>query len=256
MEWADGDLAALVRWMLPARRSADWRVQVVDNRDKVCAMFSLNLVRVQRHWREIVFDAALHSVPGRGAAAIHHPLSLMKLRRGARLGLEIWKARAIRRDEDGLDEVTGYVARAVGGRQAAFDQNCEKVGPLALSLEQAPSSRPVSTARLRRRLGALEHLVARSCCYGDLRVKATDYEKWFPKASVAVFSHFAGEGVPLAVIVQEARCGLPELSEYGFEDFMVRLRRDLGRTEPPARSSQPLAPDDDAALSGLGLLSE
>jgi hypothetical protein len=46
-EWADEELAALVRRVIPPRRP-DWGVQVVDNPEEACAIFARDLVRVQR----------------------------------------------------------------------------------------------------------------------------------------------------------------------------------------------------------------
>ncbi|MEY9136732.1 hypothetical protein ACVIWV_008873 [Bradyrhizobium diazoefficiens] len=246
-EWADGELAALVRRVLPPRRP-EWRVQVVDNPDEACAMFAQDLLRVQRHWREVVYDAGLHSV------MMHHPLSLVRMRGGARIGIEIWRTRAIRREKQSLTEVPGYLARAVEGQRFAFDKNRKKAELLALAA-QGPKLGPVLAppARMRRRQDALDDLVGRMRYAGGFHVAAADYERWFPEAGVAVFRLFDGDDVPLATLVNEARDGLPALHDHEFEDFLVRLRWDMERAGLTELNTSPgLAPDDDDALSRLG----
>ena len=129
LEWADEELAALIRRVLPPRRP-EWRVQVVDNPDEACAMFTQDILRVQRHWREAVYEAGLHLVVG------HYPLSLERTRplprAGARVAAEVWKARAIRRDgKVNLTGVVGYVARLVGGKDLAFVKSRKEATRLA-----------------------------------------------------------------------------------------------------------------------------
>ncbi|MCS3445908.1 MULTISPECIES: hypothetical protein [Bradyrhizobium] len=247
-EWADGELAALVRRVLPPRRP-EWRVQVVDNPDEACAMFAQDLLRVQRHWREAVYDAGLHSV------MMHHPLSLVRLRGGARIGLEIWRARAIRREKQSLTEVPGYLARAVDGKRLAFDKNRKKAEFLALAAAQGPKSGPVlaSPARVRRRRAMLDDLVSRMRYDGGFRVAAADYQRWFPASGMAVFRGYGAEGVPIVAVVNEATDGLAALQDHEFEDFMVRLRWDLERAGLTELGGSPrLAPEDDAVLAELG----
>jgi hypothetical protein len=130
LEWADEELATLIRRVLPPRRP-EWRVQVVDNPDEACAMFTQDILRVQRHWREAVYEAGLHLVVG------HYPLSLVRMRplprAGTRVAAEVWKARAIRRDgKANLTGVRGYVARLVGGKELAFVESRKEAARLAL----------------------------------------------------------------------------------------------------------------------------
>ena len=257
-EWADEKLAALVRRVIPSRRP-DWGVQVVDNPEEACAMFARDLVRVQRHWRETVYEPGLHSAIGQGPA-VHHPLSLVRMRRGAHIGLEIWKARAIRRTIGGLVDVGGYLARTIEGRGFVFDRSRKNAERLALEAAGRDFGlMPPSPSRIRRRRKMLEDLAACTRYEGGFRVAPAVYERWFPERSVAVFRHFEDEGVPLVQVVEEARDGLPALQEHEFQDFLCRLRWDMAEAEPGARRSCPalapspsLAPEDDAALSALG----
>jgi hypothetical protein len=259
-EWADEELAALVRQVLPPRRP-EWRVQVVDNPEEASAMFTQNLLRVQRHWREAVYDAGLHSV------MMHHPLSLVRMRRGARIGLDIWKARAIRREKRTLIEVRGYLARPIEGNGLAFDKNPKEAERLALAAARGPDRGRVLTPqararRVKRRRAMLDDLVSRTRYDGGFPVAAATYEKWFPEASLAVFRSFIDDGAPLVTVVNEALDGLPELEDHEFEDFTVRLRLDMERAElidldaspvlAPEEDAAFLAPEDDAAISEFG----
>jgi hypothetical protein len=61
-EFTDENLAALIRQMMPPR-ATDCIVQITDNHDWACALFSRNLLRVRRRWRTDVFDAGLHQMP-------------------------------------------------------------------------------------------------------------------------------------------------------------------------------------------------
>ncbi|WP_230646766.1 hypothetical protein [Bradyrhizobium sp. Leaf401] len=264
MEWADGELAALVRRVLPLRL-AEWRVRVVDNPDEACARFSHNLVRVQRHWREAVYDAGLHTLTmHRPEILTHHPLSLVKLRGGSRKGIDIWNATGILRKSAALTEMRGYLVRTTDGKASAFNRNRKKAELLAL--EDAERSdrgaRPVSPARMRRRRAMLADLASRTRYDGGFRVSAASYERWFPDLSLAVFRGYEPEDVPLVMVVNEAGDGLPDLQDHAFEDFMVQLRGDLKRAElvylqeSPRLAPQDRAPsdlDDEIALSELGL---
>jgi len=162
VESADKELAALVRRVL---RLPEWRVQVVDNPDEACAMFAQDLVRVQRHWREAVFETV-----------VHHPLSLVRMRR--RIGLEIWKVRAIRREQRTLTEVRGYLARATSASGPAFGRNLREA---ALEAARGPDPGPVLTPqalarRARRRCAVMQDL-ARSRYNGGFLVAAATYER-------------------------------------------------------------------------------
>lgn len=263
-EWADGELAALVRRVIPLRQP-EWRVQVVDNPDEACARFSQGLIRVQRHWREVVYDRNLHAVGVHHPQNLtHHPLSLVKLRGGSRKGLDIWKATAIRRKKEALLEVRGYLVRTADDKTCVFGFNRKKAELLAL--EEAGRSdrgtRPPSQARLRRRRAMLDSLVSGTRYDGGFRVAAAIYERWFPDLSVAVFRGYKPEDVPLAVVVNEAGDALPGLQDQAFGDFLVRLREDLKRAEllylqqAPQLAPQHAAPsalDDEIALSELAL---
>lgn len=262
-EWADGELAALVRRVLPLRLP-EWRVQVVDNPDEACARFSQNLVRVQRHWREAVYEADLHTVTMQKQDLTHHPLSLVRLRRGARKGLEIWKAMAIRRKKGALVEVSGHLVRTADRKARVFDPNRKTAERLALEAVGSPArtGERVSAAKAGRRRDMLDDIVSRARYDGAFRVPAADYEMWFPDRSLAVFKEYEPDDVPLVAVVNEAGDGLPDLHDHAFEDFMVRLRGDLKRAElvylqeGPRLAPQDAAPsawDDEIALSELGL---
>jgi hypothetical protein len=251
VEWADGESTALVRQVLPPRRP-EWRVQIVDNPDEARAMFSQHLVRVQRRWREVVYDAGLHTV------MMHHPLSLVRLRTGARAGLEIWKSVAIRRSGRALSEVRGYLARAVQGNGLNFHRNLAEAKRLAL----APSiPRPVVTPqmlarRAAKRLAAMQEL-AGARYDGGFRVAADAYRRWFSERSLGAFRLFGGDGVPLVAIMNEALEGLSALEDHEFEDFVFQLRWDIERAQQvrvrpgPALTLVPgdeFAPEDVDAL--------
>lgn len=252
-EWADENLAALVRRVIPPRHP-DWTVQVVDNPEEACAIFARDLVRVQRHWRETVYETGLHSVSGRGLA-MHYTLGLVKARGGAHNGLEIWKARAIRRANGGLFDVNGYLSRVIVGRGVAFDGSRKNAERLALEgAGRLPRRALPSRAGIRRRQKLLNELASRTRYEGGFRVSAAAYERWFPDRSVAVFRHFKNEGVPLVQVVEEARDGLPALQDYEFKDFLCRLSREMAEAEPVARQprlppSYSFAPEDDAIMA-------
>jgi hypothetical protein len=232
-EWADENLAALVRRVMPPRLP-DWRVQVVDNPEEACAIFARDLVRVQRHWREAVYETSLHSVIGQGPA-VHHPLSLVRTRRGAHIDLEIWKARAIRRATGGLIEVKGYLARAIEGREFVFNGSLKNAERVALEGSgRLPRQVLPSPAGIRRRQKILNDMASRTKYEGCFRVAAAAYERWFPDISIAVFRHFENEGVPLVQVVEEARDGLPALQDYEFKDFLCRLRWDMAEAAATA----------------------
>jgi hypothetical protein len=69
-EFADENLAALIRQMMPPRVT-DCIVLITDNHDWACALFSRNVLRVRRRWRTDVFDVGLHQMP------MHYPLGLI-----------------------------------------------------------------------------------------------------------------------------------------------------------------------------------
>jgi hypothetical protein len=252
-EWADEDLAALVRRVIPPR-CPDWAVQVVDNPEEAGAFFARDLVRVERHWRDSVYETGLHSVVGRGLAS-HYPLGLVRTRRGAHRGLEIWKTRAIRRATGGLSQVRGYLARTIEGHGFVFDGNPKNAGRLALDgAGRLPRRMPPSPAGIRRRRKLLNDLASRTRYEGGFCVSAAAYERWFPDISVAVFRHYKSEGVPLSQVVEEARDGLPALQDYEFKDFLCRLRWEMAEAEPVARQrrlapSYSFAPEDDAIMA-------
>lgn len=254
-ERADEELAALVRWVLPPRRP-EWRVQVVDNPEEACAIFAQNLLRVQRYWREVVYDAGLHFV------TMHYPLSLDRMRpvrrRGARVAVDVWRATAIRRDEKrGLTEVRGHVARTVAGSGVAFGDGRSETEQLALAAAGLPPS-PVLTARARarrdaRRRAMLQELASRTRYEGGFRVAMATYERWFPRHKVEMFMLFEG-GVPLVAVVNETFDILPDLEDHEFEDLMSQLRWDMEKAEPELMKLAPgpnLAPEEDAVLWAL-----
>jgi hypothetical protein len=247
---AGKELAALVGQVFPVRRRG-WRVQIVDNPDEACVLFDQDLLRVQRHWREAVYETDLYSV-----MTCYHPLSLAKVRRGgARIGLDIFKTRAVRRTDDGLAEVKGYVVRAKEGKGAVFHQSLAKAERLASDAAgQPPCPAALSPARIRRRVKLLDDLVSRTRYDGGFRVAAAAYEKWLPVLS----AHFGEEGIPIANVTCEARNILSVIQEHELREFMLRLSWDLDKAEVidprPIRAASPaLSPEDDAAIEKLGL---
>ncbi|WP_271600943.1 hypothetical protein [Bradyrhizobium sp. CCBAU 45384] len=115
---ADERLATLVRQVVPPR-TQQWVVQIVDNHEEVCVMFSRNVLRVHRNWWTDVHDAGLHSV------LAYHPLSLKKvpsqILRGlsSRTVVDVWQACALKKGYKGrLSEKRGFLARTAEGELA------------------------------------------------------------------------------------------------------------------------------------------
>ncbi|MBK3660360.1 hypothetical protein JJE66_03715 [Bradyrhizobium diazoefficiens] len=94
-EFADENLATLVRRMMPSR-PIDWIVQVTDNHDDDCALFNRNVLRVHPLSANHVFDAGLHLVPK------HHPLRLRRVNSeilpgvASRIAVDMWEARFVK----------------------------------------------------------------------------------------------------------------------------------------------------------------
>lgn len=118
-EFAEENLAALVRQMMPSRR-IDWIVQVTDNHEEACALFNRNVLRVHRLWKSDIYDAGLHLLP------MHHLLSARRvgseILRGiaSRIAVDVWEARFIKNHKGRLTEKHGYLARTPDREHVAF----------------------------------------------------------------------------------------------------------------------------------------
>jgi hypothetical protein len=123
-EWADENLATLVRRVIPPRRP-DWAVKVVDNPEE--AIFARDLVRVERHWRESVYETGLHSVAGRDLA-LHYPLDLSGPGgRGARVRFR-WKPEERRTPGVGRGRTTTPPGATVAGSDTPASEAVERSG--------------------------------------------------------------------------------------------------------------------------------
>jgi hypothetical protein len=255
LEWADEELAALIRRVLPPRRP-EWRVQVVDNPDEACAMFTQDILRVQRHWREAVYEAGLHLVVG------HYPLSLERMRplsrAATRVAVEVWKARAIRRHgKANFTGVMGYVARLVEGKELAFVESRKEATRLALQGISGPGTARGQSTRARARRDAesqarLRERRRQAKYDGDFRVDAATYELLLPRHLLDAYSHYE-TGIPLLVIENAAVDLVPSLDELRLHDLEFQMDCDRRRAEAEwAKANSGLAPEDAAALSELG----
>jgi hypothetical protein len=255
LEWADEELAALIKRVLPPRRP-EWRVQVVDNPDEACAMFNQDILRVQRQWREAVYEAGLHLVVG------HYPLSLERMRplsrTATRVAVEVWKAQAIRRDgKVNLTGVVGYVARLVGGKELAFVKSRKEATRLARQgiSGSCPARGHSTRARARRDAENQARLCERlrQARYdGDFRVDAATYELLLPRQLLDAYSNDE-TGIPLLAIENAAVDLVPSLDELRLHDLEFQMDCDRRRAEAEwAKTNAGLAPEDAAALSELG----
>jgi hypothetical protein len=78
-------------------RATDCIVQITDNHDWACALFSRNLLRVRRRLRTDVFDAGLHQMPCTIARS-HYQAGGSQILRGvaSRIAVDVWEARFVK----------------------------------------------------------------------------------------------------------------------------------------------------------------
>lgn len=233
-EFADENLAALVRQMMPSRR-IDWIVQVTDNHEEACALFNRNVLRVHRLWQAEVYDAGLHLVPK------HHLLSARRvgseILRGiaSRIAIDVWEARLIKNHKGRLTEKHGYIARTPDREHVAFG-GCAATAEIGVlrELRSAISKRARLARERARRIEDYQELLRSRSVRGrydaDLRVDLANYERWLPKHLRETFKRYE-EGVPLRVIENEAVDLVPSLGDRELADLIYQLDRDVALAE-------------------------
>ena len=243
-EWADEELTALVRRVLP-RRHPEWLVQIVDRPEE--AMFNRNLVRVQRNWRAAVYEHGLHFV------MMHYPLSLKRapsnvFRRSSRDVVDIWEVRAIQKwvYSGTLTEARGYIARALRGNGLAFHENATRAEFGALREARRPNRIERRLARARGHRNAeyqtlLRERAIRRKYDSHFRVPIISYERLLPGYLVEAYRSYEG-GVPLFVIENAVVDLVPYLDERTLHNLVYQLERDL---------SEALADAEDRAMELL-----
>lgn len=237
---ADDDMAAMVRAVLPKLEGVLWQIDVVDSINDAGVELTAETatIRIQKSWRQTVYDAGLHHV------ARHYPLALEPvgdldlptclLHRPANL----WRGIALEREYSSGrftgrllvdDETCTYVARTFDRLGAAADQNIVVAVRNALSErgKKLNATRVDAKRRAELRRQTRAFLLTRLSCgrrYDSGRnVPLGPFRPYLPSRIAKVLEHYGSTGVPLIELEKQCAEALLEIPECHIASLIYQL---------------------------------
>jgi hypothetical protein len=260
---ADPDLSELVQSALPLRDGGPWRVELVDFPDQATAYRKARVIRVQRSWRQAIFETGLSHVTRYYplALSVMHeeelPVSLILKKVKIYSGPTLSRIFKSGRFTGQLRLSNSYIAETVDGCRYAAD-NMFSATKCALTESRTRTRRhgerlKANTCSRRCFQKYVTERASRAGSDPGFMCSLAPFANLLPERILKSLTLYGDQSAPLAALSRESIAAIDEILIEKLPTLIFELDRAMHAAEQDWKNCQPaFTAEDLAALESLG----